>query len=104
MDEHEQESQQTTAGDLTLVQAVEESLRDHGTPTALQALAFDLASRMDHTSDPDVAERLARRLLDVLRELGWTPAGRADDTSAAERFGLEAFTDLGGATLRNVAE
>ena len=104
MSEHEQETRQTTAGDLTLTQAVEESLRDHGTPTALEALAFDLAGRMDRTSDPDVAERLARRLLDVLRELGWTPAGRSGDEAAAERYGVAAFTELGGATLRNVAE
>lgn len=104
MAEHEHDSPETTAADLTLVQAVEESLRLHGSPTALEALAFDLAGRMDHTADPDVAERLARRLLDVLRELGWTPAGRADDQSAAERYGLGQFGDLGGATLRNVSE
>lgn len=68
-------------------------------PAALVALGQRLASVIDATEDPDAIERLSRRLLDVLRELGWTPRG-----VGAVSDEWHAFTEYGGATVRDITE
>ena len=66
-------------------------------PAALKALARTLAAAIDACEDADALERLSRRLLDCLRELGWTPRGVADVSDE-----WAAFDEYGSATVRDL--
>lgn len=85
---------------LTLPEAVVVSATHAGSDAALVALAYVLAQRLDSCADPFAAQQLSARLLDTLRELGWTPHTRAGDDDDEYR----AHAELGSATLRNIAE
>lgn len=72
---------------------------DPESPAALRALGRRLADVIDTTDNPEHVERLSRRLLDVLIELGWTPRGVG---SVSDEW--QAFNEYGGATVRDLTE
>src|SRR4051812_39955908 len=90
----------TSASELgKLARAVVLSAETNG-DAALQALALVLAQRIEAESDPVAVDKLAGRLLDCLRELGWTPHTRAGD----DDDDFHEHRELGSSTLRNVSQ
>jgi hypothetical protein len=67
---------------------------------ALVALTHRLATAIDECEDADALAKLSQRLLDCLRELGWTPASRGEGDDDERPEWARA---MGGATIRDAS-
>lgn len=68
----------------------------HGTSKPLEELAETLAAAIDACEDPQDLERLSRRFLECMSQLGWTRDEASEDD-------VRPFRDLGSASLRDLA-
>src|SRR5262245_8312590 len=82
----------------SIAAAIVESMQSKGGDAALMSLAHCLGQQID--AEPADAIDYAPLLLEVLRELCWTPRTRAEHTDDRYR----AFTEFGSATLGDTQE